>query len=160
MTAAPGALAPEKLREGRVTTGTAGITPALPAQWFTAYVVLFSVNFACLATVAVAPPLELHESLSAWPERARTTRFCRPRRCRSPHDTSPSTAFRTTFTAMAIRPLLGAERALYTPNPNFGKEEYFCAQGLTGFSASCPAGKSMASCPHLHCRRPGESRDP
>jgi len=33
VTAAPGALAPERLREGRVTTGTGGITPAFPAQW-------------------------------------------------------------------------------------------------------------------------------
>ncbi len=44
VTAAPGALAPEKLRKGRVTTGTGGITPAFPAQWFTAYFVLSSVN--------------------------------------------------------------------------------------------------------------------
>ena len=44
VTAAPGALAPEKLREGRVTTGTADITPAFPAQWFTAYSVLSPVN--------------------------------------------------------------------------------------------------------------------
>src|ERR1700751_4014564 len=44
VTAAPGALAPERLREGRVTTGTADITPAFPAQWFTAYSALSPVN--------------------------------------------------------------------------------------------------------------------
>src|SRR6185312_3304656 len=44
VTAAPGALAPERLREGRVTTGTGGYTPAFPARWFTAYFVLFPVN--------------------------------------------------------------------------------------------------------------------
>jgi hypothetical protein len=42
--AAPGALAPEELREGRVTTGTGGNTPAFPAQWFTAYFALSSVS--------------------------------------------------------------------------------------------------------------------
>src|SRR5579871_4569715 len=35
--AAPGALAPENVRKGRVTTGTGGDTPAFPARWFTAY---------------------------------------------------------------------------------------------------------------------------
>src|SRR6185437_5363847 len=40
----PGPLAPEKLREGRVTTGTGGYTPAFPAQWFTAYFGLSPVN--------------------------------------------------------------------------------------------------------------------
>src|ERR1700758_3028889 len=52
VTAAPGALAPEKLREGRVTTGTADITPAFPAQWFTAYSALSSVSQCLFATVA------------------------------------------------------------------------------------------------------------
>ena len=42
--AAPGALAPKKLREGRVTTGTGGDTPAFPARWFTAYFELSPVN--------------------------------------------------------------------------------------------------------------------
>jgi len=147
VTAAPGALAPKRLREGRVTTGTAGITPALPAQWFTAYVVLFSVNFACLATVAIAPPLELHEGLSAWPERARTTRFCRPRRCRSPHDIGPSTAFRTTFTAMAIRPLLGAERGSLYAKSEFRETGIFLRTGVDRIFLKGPAeaGQEFAS---------------
>jgi len=38
--------------------------PLVPAQWVTAYVVLFSVNFCLIATVAIAPPLELHEDLA------------------------------------------------------------------------------------------------
>jgi hypothetical protein len=36
----PGALAPERLREGRVTTGTGGDTPAFPARWFDGLCVL------------------------------------------------------------------------------------------------------------------------
>ncbi|HLG81728.1 MAG TPA: hypothetical protein VKY22_11980 [Bradyrhizobium sp.] len=52
VTAAPGALAPKKLREGRVTTGTADITPAFPAQWFTAYSALSLVSQCLFATIA------------------------------------------------------------------------------------------------------------
>src|ERR1700757_2194223 len=44
VTAAPRALAPERLREGRVTTGTGGDTPAFPAQWFYGLYALSSVN--------------------------------------------------------------------------------------------------------------------
>jgi hypothetical protein len=51
--AAPGAPAPEKLREGRVTTGTGGDTPAFPAQWFYGLYVLSPVN-QLFATVARA----------------------------------------------------------------------------------------------------------
>src|SRR6185312_17344095 len=54
VTAAPGALAPEKLREGRVTTGTGGNTPAFPAQWFTAYFALSPVRPGFVVTVAGA----------------------------------------------------------------------------------------------------------
>jgi len=74
--------------------------------------------------------LELYEGLSAWPERARTTRFCRPRRCRSPHDIGPSTAFRATFTAMAIRPLLGAERGCFYAKSEFLETGIFLRTGL------------------------------
>src|SRR5690349_5880588 len=75
--AAPGALAPEKLREGRVTTGTGGDTPAFPAQWFTAYFVLSPVN-------QRLPPSfspDLWSLAKTWRlhGRARTTRLDRPR---------------------------------------------------------------------------------
>ena len=40
----PGPSRQKELREGRVTTGTGGYTPAFPAQWFTAYFVLSPVN--------------------------------------------------------------------------------------------------------------------
>jgi hypothetical protein len=42
--AAPGAPAQRKLRERALTTGTGGISPAFPAQWFTAYFELSPVN--------------------------------------------------------------------------------------------------------------------
>jgi hypothetical protein len=95
VTAAPGALVPEKLREGRVTTGTGGNTPAFPAQWFTAYFALSPVN-QLFATVigamrqASSPTWRLHG-------RARTTRLRRPRSCRSSVGTSASTATRPAF---------------------------------------------------------------
>ena len=82
-------------RRAMTTPSWYATSPPCPCAVGTAYVVLFSVNFCLIATVAIAPPLELHEDLSAWPERARTTRFCLPSRCRSPHDTGPT--FRTTF---------------------------------------------------------------
>jgi len=42
--AAPGAPAQRNLRERALTTGTGGISPAFPAQWFTAYFALSSVS--------------------------------------------------------------------------------------------------------------------
>jgi hypothetical protein len=90
VTAAPGALAPEKLREGRVTTGTGGNTPAFPAQWFTTYSVLSSVN------QRLPPSLsrDLWSLAKTWRlhGRARTTRLRRPRLCRSSVGTAASTA--------------------------------------------------------------------
>src|SRR5690349_24224679 len=89
--AAPGALAPEELREGRVTTGTGGNTPAFPAQWFTAYFALSSVN-------QRLPPsfsrIILRENLApAW--------------ARQDHPTSPSAWRRSSggaFASTAARP--------------------------------------------------------
>ncbi len=40
----PGPPRKKNLRERALTTGTGGISPAFPAQWFTAYSVLSSVN--------------------------------------------------------------------------------------------------------------------
>jgi hypothetical protein len=40
----PWAFAQERLRKGAKTTGTDGITPAFPAQWFTAYFALSPVS--------------------------------------------------------------------------------------------------------------------
>jgi hypothetical protein len=56
------------------------------------------------ATVAYAKPLELSARLSACIGRARTTRLRRPHLRRSSTGTSASTAFRSTFVTIAIRP--------------------------------------------------------
>jgi hypothetical protein len=56
------------------------------------------------ATVAYAKPLELSARLGACIGRARTTRLRRPHLCRSSTGTSASTAFRSTFLTIAIRP--------------------------------------------------------
>jgi hypothetical protein len=90
VTAAPGALAPEKLREGRVTTGTGGNTPAFPAQWFTTYSVLSPVN----QRLPPSPSRDLWSLAKTWRlhGRARTTRLRRPRLCRSSVGTAASTA--------------------------------------------------------------------
>src|SRR5271169_6319665 len=52
--------------------------------------------------------------------RARTTRLCRPRTCRSSHGTVASTAFRSTFVTTRT-PLIGVERADHTTDLHFGK---------------------------------------
>src|SRR5581483_8350825 len=136
----------KNIARARVTTGTGGDTPAFPAQWVTAYFVLFSVSFALIATVAVASPLEPNDSLTPSLSAPEPHDFIRPRRCRSPHDTGPSTTFRTTSAAIARRPLRGRNGGDYTANQKFWKLEYFCARGLTGFLSACLSGKSVA--PH------------
>ena len=74
--AAPGAPAPEKLREGRVTTGTGGDTPAFPAQWFYGLYVL--------SPVSLALPPSLSRSFSAIRENLAPAWACQD------HTTSPS----------------------------------------------------------------------
>ena len=139
VTAAPGALAPEKLREGRVTTGTGGDTPAFPAQWFTAYFALSSVN-------QRLPPsfsrIILRENLApAWARQDHTTSPSAWRR--SSVGAFASTAARLTFVTIAIRPSASRRdartiRLIWVS----GKQKYFCARELTGFRACGPSGKS------------------
>ena len=57
-----------------------------------------------IATVAIAQPLEPHDRLTPSLSAPEPHDFIRPRRCRSPHDISPSTTFRTTSAAIARRP--------------------------------------------------------
>src|SRR5581483_1327162 len=102
VTAAPGALAPKTVREGRVTTGTADITPAFPALWFTAYSALSSVNLADCHRPRRDAKHHRQVSASLWG--ARTTRFRRPPPWRSSTATSASTAPRLTFVTTANRP--------------------------------------------------------
>ncbi len=88
-------LAQKEFAQAQEPQVQAVITPALPARWFTAYGALSSVNLAdchrpprcACASSALAPSL--------WG--ARTTRFHRPRRCRTSDSINPSTAFRPTF---------------------------------------------------------------
>ncbi len=58
-----------------------------------------------IATVAVMRPLEPHDSLTPSLSAPEPHDFIRPRRCRSPHGTDPSTTFRATSAAIARRPL-------------------------------------------------------
>src|ERR1700758_4531006 len=75
VTAAPGALAPERLREGRVTTGTADITPAFPAQWFTAYSALLCLQN--LPECANGRFSQNRPSLDLSPKCSQAARACR-----------------------------------------------------------------------------------
>jgi hypothetical protein len=103
--------------------------------------VLFSVSFAFIATVAVAQPLEPNDSLTpslSAPEphdfavradAARLTAIC------------PSTAFRATSTAIAIRPLLGAERDEIYGKSEFLKRKIFLQPGLDRDWVRAPVGQ-------------------
>jgi hypothetical protein len=93
---APGALEQKKFARAQKPQVQAVITPAFPAQWFTAYSALSSVNFVdCHRCPRDALGIIANLSASLWG--ARTTRFRRPRRCRTFDSINPSTAFRTTF---------------------------------------------------------------
>ena len=73
-----------------------------------------------IATVAIAQPLEPHDRLTPSLSAPEPHDFIRPRRCRSPHDISPSTTFRTTSAAIARRPFLEGRNSVdYTANQNF-----------------------------------------
>ena len=44
------------------------------------------------------------------------------------------------FVTIASRPFAGRDGEAYATNPNFCKQEYFCARGLTGFRSDLPVG--------------------
>ena len=134
----PRKMVARKARSPQVQAGSA--RPSLRSG-FTAYGALSSVNLAdchraprcTLSIVGLAPSL--------WG--ARTTRFRRPPQCRpsSAHirvHRNSAPRFVTTRNA----PHAGAERSDYTANPKLRKQEYFCAQGLTGRCDPHPTGKS------------------
>jgi hypothetical protein len=81
------------------------ITPAFPAQWFTAYSALSPVN---LADCHRRRDAKHHRQLGASLWGARTTRLHRPRHCRTSDSTGPSTTFRTTFVTTRNAPLIGS----------------------------------------------------
>ena len=43
------------------------------------------------------------------------------------------------FVTIASRPFAGRDGEAYATNPNFCKQEYLCARGLTGFRVICPS---------------------
>jgi len=65
-----------KIARGALTSGTGGYTPAFPAQWFTAYFALSSVN----QLLPPSPSQDLWSLSTTWRlhGRARTTRLRRP----------------------------------------------------------------------------------
>src|SRR6185312_10275436 len=134
---APGALAPKKLREGRVTTGTGGYTPAFPARWFTAYFVLSPVNqrlppspARCVSIAADLAPAWARQDHTTSPSALRAARL-------SAHPRPPQPASRVV--TIAIRPsAIEAGCADNTSNPNFWKVKNFHIQGLTGICGSQP----------------------
>jgi hypothetical protein len=92
-------LAPEKLREGRVTTGTGGDTPAFPARWFTAYTCSPVNHSVCHRHLALILRKTWRQT-SGRQDHDFAVRIA----CRSSTGTSASTAPRLTFVTFAIAP--------------------------------------------------------
>ena len=51
------------------------------------------------------------------------------------------------FVTIASRPFAGRDGEAYATNPNFCKQEYLCARGLTGFRVICPTGPVCRTLP-------------
>ena len=102
--------------------------------------------------------MHLRESLTVATT-ARTTRFCRTRQRRSScampiaHGSTRPAITQSRrhcprpphsgprFVTTREPPLRGPEQGFNTLIPNFGKEEYFCPEPLTGCGLFCPSGK-------------------
>jgi hypothetical protein len=127
------------LRVRALTTGTGGITPAFPAQWFTAYFVLSPVNQ--LVATVIFEKAQAFSKTWRLHGRARTTRLARPRsaplvdRHIRVHRIPP----RVRDDASA--PLAGTGRLNHTPDSNFWKTELFSSRELDRVSAARPDGQ-------------------
>jgi hypothetical protein len=131
------------LRVRALTTGTGGITPAFPAQWFTAYFALSPVN-QLVATVIFE---KAQASSKTWRlhGRARTTRLGRPQS--APLVSRPLRVHRIPPRVRddASAPLAGTGRPNHTSDSYFCKTEFFCNGSLTGFLQHDPTGKSVCN---------------
>jgi hypothetical protein len=130
------------LRVRALTTGTGGITPAFPAQWFTAYFALSPVN-QLVATVIFErrmPTRRLGACIGAPGPRDFAVRKER----RSSISLIASTASRPAF--VTTRPPLvpRRDRSDFTPDSTFWKTELFLARELDRILRRCPSGKSPA----------------
>ena len=127
------------LRVRALTTGTGGITPAFPAQWFTAYFVLSPVNQ--LVATVIFEKAQAFSKTWRLHGRARTTRLARPRsaplvdRHIRVHRIPP----RVRDDASA--PLAGTGRVDLTPDSTFWKTELFLLRAIDRILATLPVGQ-------------------
>ena len=139
VTAAPGALAPERLREGRLTKGTGGDTPAFPARWFDGLCVL-------LGEPSRLPPSPFAKLFSfAWTWRQDLGApgphdFAVRDQCRSSISTLASIASNRACRDVRKTPLLpgGGTEETIRPILYSDKQKYFLQEGLTGFLPARP----------------------
>jgi hypothetical protein len=121
-----------------LTTGTGGITPAFPAQWFMAYFALSPVN-QLVATVVFErrmPPRKLSACMGAPGPHDFVVREQRRSSVGPFHRIPP----RVRDDASA--PPAEAGRADHTPDSIFRKTGFFfCYGSLTGFWRCCPVGQ-------------------
>ncbi|MGE5157717.1 MAG: hypothetical protein ACM3OF_06165 [Gemmatimonas sp.] len=118
-----------------MTTGTGGITPAFPAQWFTAYFGLSPVN-QLVATVISAMRKAHRRQLSACIGAPGPHDFAVRRPCRSSVGTSRVHRIPLRVRDDAYAPSSGTERRKETSISGKTKEKYFCGRIWTTQSAS------------------------
>jgi len=156
VTAAPGALAPENVRKGRVTTGTGEDTPAFPARWFDGLYVISPVNHlvchrhrrdaqASSATwrqsLGAPGPHDFAVRLRAARQSGTSASTASPPQVRDDRETSLCNEARCAMRdARTIQPIL-----------HFEKQKYFWVQGLTGIRRPRPSGKSIRDRTTKHC---------
>jgi len=122
-----------------LTTGTGGITPAFPAQWFTAYFALSPVN-QLVATVIFerrVPPRRLGACMGAP----------------GPHDLAVREMRRSSIQRLRVHripprvrddasaPRAEAGRADHTPDSTFCKTEIFSSRELDSIFSTLPVGQ-------------------
>jgi hypothetical protein len=113
-------------KHGGRTTGSTGITPAFPAQWFTAYFVLSPVT----GLFCHRHPRKCLSRTWRQHRGARTTRLRRPLEPRSSGVTPTSTASRSASVTIASRPSWERDGRGYTPDLGFLKIRIFSGEGL------------------------------
>jgi hypothetical protein len=148
VTAAPGALAPERLRKGRVTTGTGGDTPAFPARWFDGLFRALLGEPCCIATVVVGKTFDPHENLAPSLGAPEPHDFAVREECRSSTGTLASIAFRSTFVTTRNAPHVGAEWKRLYAKSEIRKTEIFLPLTLDRFFARARTGQISCNLSH------------
>jgi hypothetical protein len=142
-------------KHGGRTTGSTGITPAFPAQWFTAYFALSPVTGLSCHRRRRSCLHRLDASVGASGPHDFAVRWSRARRSQHPASTASHRNVRDDREPPLIRRETRGFKPVICPT---AKAEYFCARGWTRALPNarliCPSGQS-AACEIMfrHCER-------